>query len=428
MTRRTFALVTGVLVMVCAVLVWWSLRPDRRDPAIERGDVERADSAIVAYYTCTMHPSVREMRPGRCPICNMDLVPVYATAEKDTASVDLTFSVSNAKQQLIGVNFATVTRTHVHRVVLAYGRVGPDETRAADVNLRVGGWIEDLYVDFIGRAVKKCEPLFTLYSPELLAAQGEYIVALRAAKSGGSQEEGERLITSARERLRLWQVSDEQIKALEAGGEPSTTVAIASPATGVVIEKMAVKGMRVEPGMTLYRIVDLTSVWVSADIYESDLALVRVGQEAEVTVSTVPPRKIRGAIAYIDPVLDPKTRTARARVALSNQDGRLKPEMFVEVGVQVDLGERLVVPEGAVLRTGEREIVFVDKGGGVFEVRFVTLGVSAEENVEVTHGLREGERVVSSANFLIDAESNVQGVLRRMEGATEAPTPMEHTH
>ncbi len=428
MTRRAFGVLIGALLLVCGALAWWSLRRDAGGPTVEVENAEGADSVpVIEYYTCTMHPSVRETQPGRCPICNMDLTPVYATAAEDTAAVDLTFSVSSAKQQLIGVTFAHVEHRDVHRVVRAYGRVAADETRAADVNLRVGGWIEELHVDFTGRAVRKGEALFTLYSPELLAAQSEYLVALRASRSGGPQGEGAALLVSARERLRLWQVSDEQIRALESTGEPTTNVTIVSPATGVVVEKMAVKGMRVEPGMTLYKIVDLSRVWINAGVYESDLPLIRVGQEADVTVPTAPPLELRGRIEYIDPYLDSQTRTARARVALANADGRLKPEMYVDVDIHVALGERLVVPKNAVLRTGERQIVFVDRGAGVFEVRFVTLGVASDEFVEITQGLQEGERVVSSANFLIDAESNVQGVLRRMEGVTEAP-PARHTH
>ena len=425
-SRRTIMAVAAVLVATAVFTWWWSARHHEGDRATTAATTI-ADSAAIAYYTCTMHPSVRETKPGRCPICNMDLVPVRATVPRDTESVDLTFSVTPAKQQLIGVTFATVARSNTHRIVRAYGRVAPDETRVVDVNLRVGGWIEDLHVDFTGRTVRKGEPLFTIYSPELLAAQGEFQVALRAAKSGGSADDGERLVRSARERLRLWQMTDEQIRALEAGGEPSTTVAIASPATGVVVEKMAVKGMRVESGMTLYKIVDLSRVWVNADVYESELPLVQVGQEADVTMPTVPPRMLDGEIAYIDPVLDPATRTARARVTLSNQNGELKPEMFVEVGIHVELGDRLIVPQSAVLRTGERQIVFVDRGGGVFEARLVTLGVRAGDDIEVVAGLEAGERVVASANFLIDAEAQVQGVLRRLE-AQPSPSAPAHRH
>jgi Cu(I)/Ag(I) efflux system membrane fusion protein len=429
MTRRAFAGTVIALTVVIAAIVWWSLRVgNRASETTPDGVPASADTAAIEYYTCTMHPSVRETKPGRCPICNMDLVPVRSAVPADTVGVDLTFSVSPAKQQLIGVTFATVEHKDLHHVIRAYGRVSPDETRAADVNLRVGGWIEELHVDFTGRAVKKGEPLFTLYSPELLAAQSEYLVALRAARGEGSMQEGASLVESARERLRLWQVTDEQIRALETTGEASANVTIVSPTTGVVVEKIAVKGMRVEPGMTLYKIVDLTRVWINADVYEFDLPLVHVGQEADVTVPTVPPQQRRGRIEYVDPYLDAQTRTARARIELANTDGRLKPEMFVDVGIHVELGERLVVPVSAVLRTGERQIVFVDQGGGIFEVRLVTLGASSEEVVEVVQGLHEGERVVSSANFLIDAESNVQGVLRRMEGSSAPETPATHRH
>jgi RND family efflux transporter MFP subunit len=432
MTRRTFTLVVAVLVTVIVGTVLWSLRdgaergPGRGDAADSSGTVAGSE---IAYYTCTMHPSVRETQPGRCPICNMDLVSVRNSAVADTAtSPELTFSVSTAKQQLIGVTFANVQRTDLHRVVRAYGRVTPDETRISDINLRVGGWIDRLLVDFTGKVVRKGEPLFTLYSPELLAAQSEYLVALRASQGAGSQADDAALVASARERLRLWQVTDEQVRALEASGEPNASVTIVSPSAGVVVEKTAIKGMRVEPGMTLYKIVDLSQVWITADIYEYELPLVHAGQDADVTIPTTPPHVVRGTIDYVDPYLDPRTRAARARIVLSNRDGSLKPEMYVEVGVHVALGERLVVPQSAVLRTGERQIVFVDRGAGVFEVRLVTLGVASDESVEVVHGLREGERVVTSANFLIDAESNVQGVLRRMEGDSAQAGPAAHRH
>jgi Cu(I)/Ag(I) efflux system membrane fusion protein len=420
-------------MVVITATVLWLLRGRVERGATPGGDrsgsAALADTANeIAYYTCTMHPSVRETRPGRCPICSMDLVPVYASAAPDTQGVDLTFSVSAAKQQLIGATFANAELRDLHRVVRVYGRVTPDETRMADVNLRVGGWIDKLHVDFTGQTVQEGEPLFTLYSPELLAAQSEYLVALRASRGAGPPDEGAALVSSARARLRLWQVTDEQVRALEVSGEPSASVTIVSPTTGVVVEKMAVNGMRVEPGMTLYRIVDLSQVWINADVYESDLPLVHVGQEAEVTIPTVPPQKRRARIEYLAPYLDAQTRTARARIVLSNADGRLKPEMYVEVGVHVALGERLAVPENAVLRTGERQIVFVDRGAGVLEVRMVTLGVATDDFVEIVQGLRAGERVVSSANFLIDAESNVQGVLRRMEGVTEPAAPAEHRH
>lgn len=398
-------------------------------PSQEKGAASPDSTKAAIIYTCTMHPSVRQSEPGRCPICGMDLVPVEPAVHTDTAGVDLTFAVSPAKQQLAGVAFATVERRLLATSIRAYGRVDTDETRLAVVNLRVSGWIEKLFVDFTGQFVRKGDPLLSIYSPELISAQSEYLLALRSALRYPGQTTDPEMVRTARERLRLWQFSDEQVHQLEARGEPETHVTIASPASGFVVEKMAIEGMRVEPGMTLYKIADLSSVWVQAEVYESDLAQVKVGQEALVTLPGQNNRALTGHVAYVDPVLSPQTRTARVRVVLENRDGTLKPDMYAVVTIRADLGERLVVPANAVLPTGEHEIVFVAKGGGRFEVRFVHTGVHGDEFYEVTDGLDAGERVVTSANFLIDAESKVQGVLQRLEsGAPSTPTPAPHRH
>jgi membrane fusion protein, copper/silver efflux system len=426
---------TIVAVFAATIFGLVCSRPSKeQDAAGQRGATVAAKDSTshgqigdIEYYTCTMHPSVREAQPGRCPICGMDLVPVKRVARNDTAGVDLTFAVSPAKQQLAGVTFATVERRAVEKSVRAYGRVDYDETKLAVVNLRVSGWIEKLFADFTGQRVRQGEPLFALYSPDLVSAQSEYLLARKSALRYPGQVTDPELVRTARERLRLWQFTDEQVAELEARGEPQTRVTIFSPVSGYVVEKMAVEGMRVEPGMTLYKIADLSTVWVQAEIYEVDLPLVHVGQDAVVTLSTLGNRQLHGKIANVDPVLNPQTRTARVRVELPNRDGGLKPDMYAMITVRVELGERLAVPKNAVLQTGERDIVFVDRGEGVFEVRFVHTGVRGDEFDEIAHGLEEGERVVTSANFLIDAESNVQGVLRRLEGSETAPTPV-HRH
>ena len=431
LTRTTIVAVSAAAIfgLVCS-------RPSQdQDAAGHRGATSTAKDSTsqgqvgeIEYYTCTMHPSVREAQPGRCPICGMDLVPVARVARSDTAGVDLTFSVSPAKQQLIGVTFAAVERRDIEKSVRAYGRVDYDETKLAVVNLRVSGWIEKLFADFTGQHVRKGDPLFALYSPDLISAQSEYLLARKSALRYPGQLTDPELVRTARERLRLWQFTDEQVTDLEARGEPQTSVTVFSPASGYVVEKTAVEGMRVEPGMTLYRIADLSTVWVQAEVYEFELPLVHVGQDALVSLSTLDGGPFRGTIAYVDPVLNPQTRTARVRVELPNREGVFKPDMYTVVTVRVELGERLVVPKSAVLQTGERDIVFVDRGGGVFEVRFVHAGVRTDDFYEIAHGLEEGERVVTSANFLIDAESNVQGVLRRMEGVTAEPSPTGHRH
>jgi RND family efflux transporter MFP subunit len=410
--RLAMTAVVAVLLAACA-------RSPQEQPA-------SADStAAAAFYTCTMHPSVRQSEPGRCPLCGMDLIRVEPTARGDTAGVDLTFAVSTAKQQLVGVTFARVERRPVTRSIRAYGKIDYDETRLVAVNLRVSGWIEKLHVDFTGQAVRKGDPLLAIYSPDLVSAQSEYLLARKAALRQLGQAADSELVRTARERLVLWQFTDEQIRELEARGEPQTRVTLVSPASGYVVEKTAVEGMRVEPGTTLYRIADLSTVWVQAEVYEFELPLVRVGQKAVIVVPAQGDRTLFGEVTVIDPVLNPQTRTARVRIELPNREGALKPDMYAVVTMKVDLGERLVVPGNAVLSTGERQMVFVDRGRGIFEVRFVHTGVRADEFDEITHGLAEGERVVASANFLIDAESRVQGVLQRLESGAPAPA---HRH
>lgn len=386
-------------------------------------DVGASAEGEIDYYTCTMHPSIKETKPGRCPICSMDLTPVYKKGKASKEKVDLTFSVSPVKQQLIGVKFTTVEYRQLEKIIHAVGRVDYDERKLAVVNLRISGWIQDLYADFTGKYVKKGEPLFTLYSPDLVSAQQEYLLARQSQQPESvwtveSNQEGKGLIETARERLRLFGITDEQIDKLEKRDKPETYLTISSPISGNVVEKMALKGMRVEPGMTLYKIADLSNVWVYADVYEYELSYVKTGQEARTTLSSFPGEVFKGRITYIFPYLNPNTRTAKVRIEIPNPLGKLKPEMYGNVELRIHLGKKLTIPESAVLQTGVRQIVFVDKGDGLFEVRFIKLGARTEELYEVKEGLDEGERVVSSANFLIDAESRVQGVLQRMEMAT----------
>jgi Cu(I)/Ag(I) efflux system membrane fusion protein len=295
--------------------------------------------------------------------------------------------------------------------------------------------------------VRKGQPLFTIYSPELVSTQEEYLQALRALHNAPVATAGtdhrqqlagttavylnpQEVLQTARQRLLLWDITEEQIAELEQRGKPETYLTIYSPINGHVIEKMALKGMRVESGMELYKIADLSTVWVYADVYEYELPHVKLGQKAEITLSYLPGEKFGGKITYIFPYLNMNTRTARVRIELPNRDGKLKPEMYANVEIHVDLGNKLAIPENAVLNTGTRQIVFVDKGNGLFEARFVKLGARAEGLYEIKEGLAEGERVVSYANFLIDAESKVQGVLQRLENGSHQATAesVQHKH
>jgi len=390
---------------------------------------EHGQENEVDYYTCTMHPSVKSPEPGTCPICSMDLTPVMKKPQASTEKVDLSFSVSPVKQQLIGVKFSTAEVVELHQTIRAVGRVDYDERKIAVVNLKISGWIKDLLVDYTGQLVRKSQPLFTIYSPELVSTQEEYLQARRAVQSTPTAATTTdyrqststvyinpyEVLNTTRQRLLLWDITEEQIAELEKRGKPETYLTIHSPIAGNVINKMALKGMHVDPGMELYKIADLSTVWVYADVYEYELPYVKVGQEAAITLSYFPGEAFTGRITYIFPYLNMNTRTARVRIELPNRDGRLKPEMYADVEIHVNLGKKLAIPESAVLNTGVRQIVFVDKGNGLFEVRFVKLGARAKGLYEIKEGLAEGERVVSYANFLIDAESKVQGVLQRLE-------------
>jgi len=319
--------------------------------------------------------------------------------------------ISPERQQLIGVKIGKVEMRPLKKIIRTVGRVDYDERKVHMVSLKIGGWIEDLYVDFTGRFVKQGEPLLTIYSPELVSTQEEYLIALRARKDLAKSPfpevaaSGHSLAESARRRLKLWDISDDQIKKLEESGEVRKTLSVYSPFSGFVLEKMAYKGMNVMPGMVLFKLVDLSTVWLYADIYEYELPFVRVGQQAAIQLSYLQGETFTGKAIYIYPSLDPNTRTAKVRFEFPNPDGKLKPEMYGDVEIRVHLGRRLVVDEGAIIDTGLRQMAIVDKGNGYFEPREVKVGAKVDHYYEILKGLKAGERVVTSANFLIDSES-----------------------
>jgi len=339
-----------------------------------------------------------------------------------------TVQISPERQQLIGVKFGTVEMKPLEKVIRTVGRVDYDEKRIVAVSLKVGGWIEDLYVDFTGKYVKKGDPLLTIYSPELVSTQEEYLLALAAKKSltkssfpevAGS---GDSLAESARRRLKLWDITDEEIKNLEESGKAKRILTLYSPFNGFVLEKSAYKGMNVMPGMSLYKLADLSVVWLYADIYEYELPSIQLGQEATVQLTYLPGETFRGKAIYIYPTLNPETRTAKVRFEFPNPHDRLKPEMYANVEIKISLGQKLAVPAGAIIDTGIRQVAIIDKGNGYFEPREVKLGSRVDDYYEVISGLRAGERVVTSASFLVDSESNLK---EAMGGMANMPG-MEH--
>jgi len=333
-----------------------------------------------------------------------------------------TVQISPERQQLIGVKFGTVEMKPLEKVIRTVGRVDYDEKRIVTVSPKIGGWIEDLYVDFTGRYVRQGEPLLTIYSPELVSTQEEYLIALRAKKDLAKSPfpevvgSGQSLAESAKRRLKLWDITDDQIRILEETGEPKKTMTLYSPFGGFVLEKAAFKGMNVMPGMALFKLADLSVVWVLADIYEYELPYVRLGQQASVQLSYIPGETFTGKAIYIYPSLNPETRTARVRFELPNPQGKLKPEMYANVEIKVRLGQKVAVPEGAIIDTGVRQMAIIDKGNGYFEPREVKVGAKVDNYYEVIKGLKAGERVVTSANFLIDSESKLKEAMAGMAG------------
>ncbi|MGR9106055.1 MAG: efflux RND transporter periplasmic adaptor subunit [Gammaproteobacteria bacterium] len=316
------------------------------------------------------------------------------------------FQVDVHRRQLIGVKTGVVQRKQLTRVIRAPGNVTMDETLKSDVSLKFDGWIGKLSADYVGAQVRKGRTLFTVYSPELVSAQDEYLESLQRTRSGSR-----RLQEAARRRLALWDVSDEQIGALEHRGKAFEYLPIPSPVTGTVIEKNIVAGSAVKAGQRLLRIADLSMVWVEGQLYESELFGVRAGMDAEVMLPDFPGRSFAAKVTFVEPFLQGDTRTAKVRVELANFQGILRPDAYARIKLKVDLGERLLVPEEAVIHAGESRIVFVDLGGGRLEPRKIETGLRNQDWIEVRSGLRAGDVVITSGNFLIASESKLKAGL-----------------
>lgn len=401
----------------------------------------------ILYYIDPMHPAYTSDKPGIAPDCGMALEPVYAdepapagtagghqgpeTARPAGPALSAlppgTFAIPLERQQLIGVRFATVEWNTFARAIRTVGKVSFDETRLAHVHSRVEGWIEQVLVDFTGDFVKKGEPMVTIYSPEMLASQEELLLAARArdlmatSPLGDAATHGASLFEAARQRLELWDLSADQIQHVLETGRPIRHIALHAPITGIVLERNAFPNQKVTPDSDLYTIADLSRVWIMADVFESDIAAIKLGAPAYLMFpgSGAPPTGAK--VDYIQPQVDPMTRTLKVRLNAANPGLRLKPEMFVDVEFGIPAPKRLTVPAEAVLDTGDRQTVFVDLGNGYLEPRRVEIGEHLGDRLVVTNGVSAGERVVASGTFLVDSESQ----LRAAATATGKP---EHRH
>jgi RND family efflux transporter MFP subunit len=374
-------------------------------------------------YHCPMHPNYISDRPGSCPICGMTLVPMEKEQEQAPPSPAApegraTVAISAERQQLIGVQTGVVERKRVAKTIRAVGVLQYNEKTLSTVSLRFGGWVEELMAKAVGDEVHKGSPLFVVYSPELLEAQRNYLLAHEAVAAAGEQPASEatalaeEILRSARDRLLLWEIPEDQIAQLETTRDPKGLATMFAKTDGVVTSRNIVLGSYAEANTNLYAIADLSTVWLYADVYEFELPLVKVDQDAKVLLSAMPGDILDGTVTYIYPYLNDQTRTVRVRMQLPNPEGKLKPGMHATVLISADLGEQLVVDENAILDSGVRQIAFVDLGEGRFEPREVTVGQRADGIAVILKGLAEGEKVVTSSNFLIDAESQLKATLQ----------------
>jgi Cu(I)/Ag(I) efflux system membrane fusion protein len=452
---------------------------------MEMGQAPAAAEETTGKWYCSMHPQIIRDEPGQCPICGMNLIPMPKSMESEN---ERTLVVSEAAAKLMDIETSKVERKFVDNEVRMVGMIAYDETRLKNITAWVGGRIDRLFVDFTGITVRKGDHMVELYSPELVSAQAELVQAAEAVRnlSEGTSELVKRstraTLEAAREKLRLLGINEEQIKRMEGAAEPETKVTIYSPISGVVVEREATEGMYVKTGTVIYTVADLSKLWVLLDAYESDLDWIRYGQEVEFTTEALPGEVFKGMISFIDPVLDPKTRTVNVRVNVDNSAGKLKPEMFVRAVVRSEIAQGgkvmdpsmagkwicpmhpsvirdgpgkcdicgmdlvtteslgyvkavseeppLVIPASAPLITGKRAVVYLqapDAEKPTFEGREVVLGPRAGDYYVVKEGLKEGDVVVTSGNFKIDSALQIQAKPSMMSEGGQ-PMPMMHHH
>jgi RND family efflux transporter MFP subunit len=458
-----------------------------------RRSAAQADGRKVLYWVDPMHPAYKSDKPGIAPDCGMKLEPVYADEPAPAAAAAVrkvlyyrdpqnhdykadkpglnpetgntlepvyaeatgsmapgTFRIPPERQQLIGVKFATATWDESTHAVRTVGTVTYDETRVAHVHPRVEGWVEKVHVDFTGDFVRKGEPMLTLYSPEMLASQQELLLAARARDVMASNpmasaaESGQSLFEAAKRRLELWDLSPDQIDRVLKTGQPIRTITLKAPASGYVLQRNVFPNQKVTPDSDLYTLVDLSRVWILADVFESDIPSIKMGASAHLTFpSGAAP--LTAKVSYVQPQVDPATRTMKVRLEAANPGVRLKPDMFVNVEFGLPGAKRLTVPSDAVLDTGDRQTVFVDLGNGYFEPREVAAGERFGDRVVIRSGLSEGERVVASGTFLVDSESQLKAAAAGMgapqgrqpatapttgkaDGKAKPPAPGAHIH
>ncbi|HBA86659.1 MAG TPA: efflux RND transporter periplasmic adaptor subunit [Geobacter sp.] len=403
-----------VLILVAAVAGGGYYLAQKKAQPAAKGD-KAAQGQVL--YTCAMHPFIIKDKPGVCPICGMQLIKKVEGTQASAEEQKMLGHVSLSPTQAVMANVATVAADYIplSKEINAVGIVQYDQSRQAKVTAWVAGRIDKLNVNTVGAYVSKGRAVAELYSPDLVAAQQEYLLALksreqfRTSSIQSISQGGEGLVSSARQRLKLLGVRDEQIAGLEKAGHPNIKLPIYTPLSGVVIEKMVQEGQYVNMGDTLFSIADLSNVWVEVEVYENEFSFVKMGQRVDILSQSYPGKTFSGRVSFVYPFLDPKTRTVKVRVEMSNAGLKLKPDMFVNASIKVPLGNSLSIPATAVMDTGKRQVVWIETQAGMFEPRDVQVGARVADKVQILSGLKRGDKVAASGGYLIDSESQLTG-------------------
>lgn len=412
MKRITAALLTLFLLTLIGL--------SQANAGLKAGDIDPATGKKIKYWAAPMDPTYIRNEPGKSPM-GMDLIPVFEESEDEKLPAS-TIRIDAVTIQNMGVRTAPVRTAALSKSIRALGTVTYDETKIYAVNVKFNGWIEKLYVDFVGESVKKGQPLFDIYSPELVSAQEEYLLAVQQMEGLAQSDypsvrrNAETLLHAATQRLQYWDLAEAQIARLKKSGVARKALTIYSPASGVVIKKEALPGHLVKAGMHQYEIADLSRVWVDVEVYEYELPYVKKGMSVEMELSYLPGKLFKGEVLFIYPFLNPKTRTVKLRLAFDNHEGQLKPDMYANVFLESTIADNaIVIPQEAVIDSGVRKLVFVSRGEGKFEPRDIKLGIEGTDNTyQVLEGLKAGEEVVVSAQFMFDSESRLREAIQKM--------------